>query len=128
MSIATWCVCFAFLLPYVFVTAAKAGGKGFDNRAPRLYLSTLTGWRQRAHWCQQNSFEGFAPFAFAVLACQMAGLAQGTVDALAVGYIVSRVLYGICYVLDWSTCRSLVWMAGFSITIALFILPVLLGV
>ncbi len=127
MQLAHWCICLSFLMPYFYAVLAKAGGRGFDNHAPRLYLSQLAGWRQRAHWCQENSFESFAPFAVAVILCEMTGISQGMIDILSVGHIAARIVYGICYVSNWAALRSLIWMIGFCITLALFLLPALIG-
>jgi len=76
----------------------------------------------RAHWAHLNSFEAFPPFAAAVLIAQQLGAAQGRIDLLAIAFVVLRVLYGICYLADQATLRSLVWAAGFACTVALFVI------
>jgi uncharacterized MAPEG superfamily protein len=43
------------------------------------------------------------------------------IDALALTFILARVAYGICYITDRSTLRSLVWLVGFGCTVALFV-------
>jgi uncharacterized MAPEG superfamily protein len=40
---------------------------------------------------------------------------------LALAFIVSRVLYFICYLVDWAPLRSLVWFAGMGLIISLFV-------
>ena len=65
MTCAYWCVLAAIMLPYIWVTVAKAGG--FDNAAPRDSLASLVGWRRRADWAHLNAFEAIPSFAAAVI-------------------------------------------------------------
>jgi uncharacterized MAPEG superfamily protein len=119
MNVAYACVLIAALLPYAFTGIAKASGS-FDNRAPREYLSRLSGYRQRAHWVQLNAFETFPVFAAGVLVAHQAGAPQGRIDALALAFVAARVVYGVCYLADLATLRSLVWIASMGIVVALF--------
>jgi uncharacterized MAPEG superfamily protein len=122
MPLAFWCVLMAAILPVVTVGVAK-WGQGYDNRQPRQWSETLAGYRQRAHAAHQNGFEAFPFFAAAVFGATLLKAPSGTVDALALAFIITRVLYTICYVLDWPTQRSLVWMASWAATIAIFTAP-----
>lgn len=119
MTVAYWCVFVAAILPYVYVGIAKAG-RDYDNRAPRAYLEGREGARQRAHWAHLNSFEAFPPFAAAVIIAHLAGAAQGTIDGLAVAFVVARVVYGVCFIAGWATARSLVWTVGMACVLGLF--------
>ncbi|MBN8281254.1 MAG: MAPEG family protein [Gammaproteobacteria bacterium] len=121
MTIAYWCVLVAAFLPIVWVAFAKFGAKGFDNARPREFLGNLQGWQARANHAQQNSYEAFPFFAAGVIIAHLCGTAQGTIDALALTFILARVAYGICYITDRSTLRSLVWLVGFGCTVALFV-------
>lgn len=121
MTIAYWCVLIAAIIPMLMSMLAKAGGPGFDNHAVRPYLDTLTGWRQRANWAQQNGYEAFPPFAAAVIIAHQAGADQATVDTLAVAFIVIRLIYGAMYIANLATLRSLVWTAGFACVVGLFV-------
>lgn len=121
MTIAYWCVLIAALLPYPFTVLAKSG-KGFNNHTPRLYLEKLQDWRRRAHWVQLNSFEIFPFFAAAVIIAHRAFAPQTTIDSLAIIFIISRILYGICYITDKSTLRTLVWTIGFLCCIGFFVI------
>lgn len=129
MTIAFWCVLIAAMLPLTataiakFTGAKKIGPK--ENHNPREWLETLEGYKKRAHWAQQNSFEAFPFFAAGVIVSQMAGAAQATVDLLAVAFIVIRLAYLACYLADLATQRTLVWTAGYGVCIALFVVPVL---
>lgn len=124
MTIAYWSVLAAIFLPYLFTGFAKFQG-GFgpkENHNPREFLEGLEGARKRAHWAQMNSFEVTPAFAAAVIiAQQVAGASQGTLDGIAVAFVASRVLYGICYIADWASLRSLVWFFGMICIAALFV-------
>ena len=121
MTFAYWCVAIAVMLPLVWVGIAKATADGYDNARPRLWLGQLEGMSQRANWAQQNSFEAFPAFAAAVIIAHLTGTAQATIDVLAGIFIVARILHGICYITDRASLRSIVWLVGFGITIALFV-------
>ncbi len=92
MTTAYWCVLAATILPLVWVGIAKAGGKDFDNTAPRNYLEKQGGRRQRANWAQKNAFEA------------LPGFAAGTIIAHLAGF------------------RTIVWTIGFGATIAMFVI------
>lgn len=124
MSIAFWCVLVAILLPYVCTSVAKfTGGKfgGRQNHDPRAFLDKLEGLPRRAHAAQLNSFEILPAFAAAVIIAEVVGNAKGgTIDALAVLFITTRLLYILFYLADWPPLRSLVWFIGLALIVTLF--------
>lgn len=120
MTIGYWCVLVAALLPYLFTLVAKSGGR-YNNHAPRDFLEKLEGFRKRANWAQLNSFEAFPAFAAAVIIAHQAGAQQGTIDTLAIAFVVIRLAYGAMYLADLAVLRSLVWMAGLGVVVALFV-------
>lgn len=120
MTLALWCILVAAFLPYPFTLAAK-WSRSFNNAAPRDYLETTEGWRRRAHWTQLNSFEAFPAFAAAVLTAHMVKGPDGTADLLAMAFIGFRVLYGLCYVGDKATLRSVMWFGAALCTVGLFV-------
>ncbi|NBB92097.1 MAG: hypothetical protein GVY32_02890 [Gammaproteobacteria bacterium] len=120
MTIALWCVLIAGLMPLAYAGIAKAGDKSFNNRRPRDWYQSVTGYRRRAWWAQQNSLEAFPLFAAAVIIAHIAGAAQAAVDALAIAFIAFRVAYGICYLADIHLARSLMWAGGLVCCIWLF--------
>jgi uncharacterized MAPEG superfamily protein len=122
MTIAFWCVLAAGVMPLVYAGIAKAGDKSFNNRRPRDWYETVTGYRRRAWWAQQNSIEAFPLFASAVIIADLAGAAQPTIDALAIAFIAFRIAYGVCYLADVHIFRSLMWLGGFGCTVALFVI------
>ena len=121
MPIGYWCVLIAALLPYVFTGLAKAGGRRYNNYSPREFLEKQEGYRKRAHWVQLNSFEAFPAFAAAVIIAHLSGGNQEWIDMLAMAFIAIRVLYGVLYLSNHATLRSLVWTAGIGCTVALFV-------
>jgi len=125
MTFAYWCVLIAALLPIIWAAFAKAGGEGFDNARPRAYMRSLAGWRLRAHWAQENSYEAFPPFAAAVIIAQVINGPSFLIDLLAGLFIVARILHGVCYMLDRPTLRSFVWLGGFVTVIAMFLVAAL---
>ena len=120
MTIAYWCVLFMGLFPYVAAGIAKKGFEGYDNGMPRQWLAKQTGFRARANAAQTNLFESLPFFFAAVIIASIANAPQNKVDLLAIGFVVARIAYLVCYVADWPTTRSLVWLAGLSCVVAIF--------
>lgn len=126
-TIANVCLIAAALLPIVCAGIAKKSGfgkrrrdGGYDNHDPRGWLAKQQGVSARANAAQANGFEALPLFIAGVLAAQHQGAAQGTVDALAVAFVAVRVIYIGCYLADQEKARSLVWMLGLGLSIALF--------
>jgi uncharacterized MAPEG superfamily protein len=125
-TLAYWCVLVAALLPIVCAGMAKAGtfGKprsqgGFDNDNPRAWLAGLSDWRARANAAQANSFEALPFFIGAVVIAHQMGAVQGSVDLLALVYIVLRLLYITFYVGGLATLRSLAWAGALAVNITI---------
>lgn len=123
MPIALWCVLIAGVLPLLCAAIAKASGRKYDNSKPRAWLAEQTGFPARANAAQQNHFEAFPFFAVAVLVAILGGGVIDRINLLAIAFIVARLLYTACYFADWASLRSLTWLAGYGITIALFVQP-----
>ncbi len=121
MTTANWCVLIAGLLPYAATLVAKGGGERFDNRNPRDWLATQSGYRKRANAAQLNGFEAFPLFAAAVIIAQLNAAPQSRVDALALTFIAARILYLVFYLADQSLLRSLAWFAGIGSAVAIFL-------
>lgn len=126
MTIAFLCVLIAAIMPYVLVGYAKFSTKGYDNSAPREFLDKLQQGRpKRANYAQLNSFEAFGPFAAGVIIAYLAGVLPSQINVLAVSFVICRILYGICYILDKPSLRSLLWFGGFICVLGLFITAIL---
>ncbi len=121
-----WLIIIACLLPYVFtVIAKKAGGfKPVDNQNPRDFLSKTTGLSARANAVQQNSFESLPLFIASVLMAEYMVVPQIVVMTFGIAYIVLRVLYGICYLANLATLRSVIWMLSLLCPICLLIMVI----
>jgi uncharacterized MAPEG superfamily protein len=120
MTIAYFCVLVMGLLPYVATGIAKKGWDGYDNGLPRQWLEKQTGFRARANAAQANLFESLPFFFAAVIIASIANAPQARIDILAVGFVLARIAYLICYVANWPTTRSIVWLIGIICVVSLF--------
>jgi uncharacterized MAPEG superfamily protein len=126
MTIASWCVLIALLLPYAWFGVLNVNaGVVRDNASPRDFLLRLQGPAKRALGAHLNSFEANTAFVAGVLIAQMAHAPQIRVDAAAVLFVALRVAYGLLYLAGHGTARSLVWSAGFVCTVGLFVIAAL---
>ncbi|HRO79272.1 MAG TPA: MAPEG family protein [Acinetobacter towneri] len=116
----------ACLLPYVFTVVAKmAGGfKSEDNQNPREFLAKTTGLAARANAVQQNSFESLPLFVAAVLMAEYMVIPQVVVMMFGIAYIVLRIAYGICYLANWATLRSIVWILSLLCPICILLMVI----
>jgi uncharacterized MAPEG superfamily protein len=121
MTIADWCILAAAVLPYLPIAIAKLSGRAeFDNAAPRNPAFYAEGLRARAWGAHLNSFEAFAIFAAAVLVAEMRDAPQWAVNALALCFIITRLLYIGMYIGNRPTLRSALWVVGFIISMMIF--------
>lgn len=113
----------ACLLPYVFTIIAKAAGgfKGRDNQNPREFLAKTTGLAARANAAQQNSFESLPLFIAAILMAEYMVVPQGFIMMMGTAYIVLRIIYGLCYLLNLATLRTIIWFMSMACPIFLLI-------
>ena len=120
MTIAYWCVLIMGLLPIVAAGIAKKGFDGYDNGMPRQWLAKQTGFRARANAAQANLFESLPFFFAAVIIASIENVPQERIDLLALGFVAARIAYLVCYVANWPTTRSIVWLAGLACVVAIF--------
>ncbi|WP_030131721.1 MAPEG family protein [Pseudomonas sp. QTF5] len=126
MSIPFWCVFISALLIYVAkIPVAKAMNEqgGYNNHLPRQQQAQLTGFGARALAAHQNSFEAFLLFAVGVLMAHTTQTAGWLIDALAIIFVITRVIYLLCYWGDLAWQRSLVWFVGLVCSLLLMISP-----
>ena len=121
MTIAYACLLFMGLFPYVAAGIAKKGFEGYDNSMPRQWLAKQTGFRARANAAQSNLFESLPLFFAAVIIAQIANAPQARIDLLALGFVAARIAYLICYLANWPTTRSIVWLLGLICVVTLFL-------
>ena len=120
MTIAYACLLFMGLFPYVAAGIAKKGFENFDNSMPRQWLAQQTGFRARANAAQANLFESLPLFFAAVIIASINNAPQAIIDLLAIGFVIARIAFLICYLANWPTTRSIVWVAGLICVIAIF--------
>ena len=125
MAVAYSCVLIAAVMPLFLAGYAKFSSKGYDNSSPREFLGKLQGKSQRANFAQLNSLEAFPPFAAAVIIAHLAGVVQAHITVLAVLFVVFRIIYGFCYILDKASLRSGFWFCGLFCVISLFVSAIL---
>ncbi|MGF6401881.1 putative MAPEG superfamily protein [Pseudomonas frederiksbergensis] len=126
MSIPFWCVFISALLIFVAkIPVAKAMNEqgGYNNHLPRQQQAQLTGFGARALAAHQNSFEAFMIFAVGVLMAHTTQTAGWLIDALAIVFVIARILYLLCYWADLAWQRSLVWFVGLVCSLLLMISP-----
>jgi uncharacterized MAPEG superfamily protein len=121
ISIAIYCMMAASLLPLVWMWIAKIAG-GF-----RAFLANTSGLAARANAAQANSFETLPIFLAAVLMAEYMVVPPAVVNKLAIAYVVLRVLYGLAYLGNWSSLRSVLWTISFACPILLFVLAARVG-
>ena len=120
MTIAYACILVAALLPYLWVSIAKASGTRYDNRDPRAWLAKQDGGRaRRGNNAQLNAFEAFPAFAASVLMAQLAQADVRHVTWLALAFVAFRILHGVFYLANNHKARSLAWFGGFATMLAL---------
>jgi uncharacterized MAPEG superfamily protein len=124
VTIADLCLLAAFALIHLSVMPAKLDGRAeFDNANPRDPRFYTQGLRARAQGAQQNGFEGFPFFAVAVILAEMRAVPQGTVDVMAVVFILVRIVYVLMYLTNRPSARSAVWSIGLAWNLAIFFSP-----
>ncbi|TRX74341.1 MAPEG family protein [Pseudomonas mangiferae] len=128
MTIPFWCLFIAAVLIYVAklpVAKAMQADGGYDNHHPRAQQARLTGYGARAYAAHMNSIEIFPLFAAGVLMAHSAHVVGYLVDVLAIVFVVSRVIYLVCYLRDLHWQRSSVWMLGMLCCLLLMLSPAL---
>jgi len=128
MTIADLCLLGAVVLTILSIMPAKLdGGRDYDNGNPRDPRFFTPGLRTRSLGAHQNGFEAFPFFAAAVILAEMRAVPQGRVDALAVAFLVARVVYVLLYLGDRPSLRSMAWAVGMACNLAIFSSPVWAG-
>ena len=126
MTIAIICLILSGFLPIIAAGIAKFGpaesnpAEPFDNRHPRQWLAKQTGMRARANAAQANTFESLPFFYVAVALAVSLDAPHANIDVLAIVYLVARIAYILCYILDWPNTRTFVWLIGLIAIMAIF--------
>jgi uncharacterized MAPEG superfamily protein len=125
MTIADLTLLAAVLLTIVTIGLAKFdGGREYDNSNPRNPNFYASGLRARALGAHQNGFEVFPFFAASVILAEMRHVPQGTLNVLAVAFVLIRVVYVALYLGNRARARSTTWSIGFACNLAIFFMPI----
>ena len=128
MTIADLCLLAAVVLTIVSIMPAKLNGvREYDNANPRDPRFYTPGLRARSQGAHLNGYEAFPFFAAAVILAEMRAVPQGTVNALAVAFVIARIVYVLMYLGNRPTLRSVVWFVGFACNLGIFFSPVWAG-
>jgi uncharacterized MAPEG superfamily protein len=119
MNVIAWLLLLAAFLPFFAAAASKAGGKSYDNNAPRAWLARQEGWRARANAAQVNLFEGLPFFYAAVLFALYRQADPQWVVALMSAWIGLRLIYLLVYIAGYGTLRTLVWGLALAVNIVM---------
>ena len=123
---AIWAMVIASLLPLAMALSAKAFG-GFnlaDNAHPRDFLQGTTGAAARANAAQQNSYETLPVFLAAVLVAMLFFVPQLIINTIAWLYVLIRIGYGVAYIANLATFRSILWVLSIACCLMLFYLAI----
>ena len=113
MTIAYFCIIFHLLISYGLVGIAKFSQEGYNNKHPRLFLKSIKGKAQRAHWAHQNSLEANSPFFAGVIIAHLCSVPQFQIDLSAILFCLFRLVYAYFYIYNKSTLRTLSWALAF---------------
>ena len=125
-NVAIWSMMIASVLPLLFAILAKVlGGFGVaDNSHPRDVIAKYTGRAARANAAQQNSYESLPIFLASVIVAMLFFVPQVVINYLAVMYVMLRVIYGIAYIVNLPTLRSIIWTLSMACCFMLFYLAI----
>lgn len=126
MSILLTCLFIACCLPILskipVVLAMNQEKGGYNNNYPRIQQDALKGLGARAVSGHKNSYESLLIFGLCLLPAIALNHATAAIQDLAILYLVSRVLYHICYLFDWASVRSIMWAISFAASLGILAL------
>jgi uncharacterized MAPEG superfamily protein len=107
-------------LVVAYVPRYLLGPLGSDPAHPRALHRHLEGRALRAMSAHQNGLEAFAPFAAAVLFCELRQVDPVRIGWLCGVFVAARVAYVVFYLVSWPRVRSTVWGIGVAAVLGLF--------
>ncbi len=124
MKIPFACLLATILIPYALSALggyyrAKQFGS-VDNRHPRAQQRALEGTGARVQAAQENAREILPVFASGVFVAYLNHANAASAVMLSTVFLASRLVHAGCYIADWATARSLVFLVGLGCSIALF--------
>jgi uncharacterized MAPEG superfamily protein len=127
MTIIIICLTIATAMPILFkIPLAYAMNQkgGYDNRHPRAQQSQLTGFGARAKAAHENSFEALIMFTPGALTAIVTNNVGHLAQYLAIGFVIARLVYALCYWFDVHLLRSIFWAIGFGCSIGLLLISI----
>lgn len=119
------CLLIVALLPLVSkipLAYAMHRSGGYDNNYPRKQERELTGFGARAYGAHQNSHEALLLFAVAVLMAVTTGHLSAAIQKLGIVFVVARILYHGCYLFNWASLRSLMFVIAWVSAVSMMVL------
>jgi len=111
-------------LPFMVVGWAR-WQVGYDYQAPRTMLEKLPPYAKRATWAHQNAFESFIFYAPAAIMAYVTQVDSQFAFWAAIGYVLGRFFYPICYIANIPPLRSLMFALGSFSSMILYGLSIL---
>ena len=125
MTIPLWCLVIVMFLPFPIAFlggAARAQAFGTaDNKLPRLQVAKLTDRGARIYGAQENAWEASIVFGITILVTHLAGLDPATAAPWAMGFVATRIVHAVTYVLDIDKIRSASFVAGMICIVTLLV-------
>ncbi|MBC7005883.1 MAPEG family protein [Photobacterium sp. BZF1] len=131
MTPAFWCIIAMILINYLLAgvggwLTVRQTGK-LDINQPRIQDRELTGAASRVKAAQANGWEILSVFSSCVFIAHLAGVPAHESALPAYLFIISRVLYFICYAFRLSPWRTIVFVLGILANIWLIKLAIHYG-
>ncbi len=122
LAVTIYALMVACLMPFIWTVVAKITGgfKPRDNQNPRAFLANTTKMAARANAAQANSFESLPMFLAATLMAMYCFVPQVVVNGLVWLYVGIRLMYGLAYVFNLATLRSMLWFLSMACIMMLF--------
>lgn len=98
---------------------AMSGTGRYNNTDPRQQQSELDGWGKRALAAHQNALEAIPIFGLALLGAVVLEVDMQTIHVCSIGFFACRLGYQVCYLKDLATLRSIFWLVGLGLCLAL---------
>ena len=94
----------------------------FDNNNPREQQRQQTGIGARVVAAQHNAWETLILFLLVTFIAFASELDMDGLAGVSLLFLVLRVLHVVCYMADWSTLRSLVYVAANLCCVYIFVI------
>lgn len=108
-------------LAYAMRQVGSGNISGYDNEHPRSQQKKLEGFGARCLAAHENSFEAMIYFAPSVLLAIALEQTTRDIALLSAAFIAARLLYLLCYWLNWDKLRSTSWAIGLGSSIAIMV-------